>query len=77
MAKRKLKKATSLFKDRKLKVRVTKKMNLGRKPSILVDTPLPHNAEVIRTQAQLDVLFTDIRRAQKVSGKEIIIIWLR
>ena len=58
-------------------MRVKKKMNLGRKYNVLVDTPLPHNAAIIKTQAQLDVLFTDIRRAQKASGKEVIIIWLR
>lgn len=40
-------------------------------------TMLPRNAAIVKTPLELDNLFNDIRRAQKESGKEIIIIWLR
>ena len=73
MASRKPKKATRLFHARKLKPRAKKKSKL----ELTVLSRLPHNAEVIRTQTHLDALFEDIKRAQKASGKEVIIIWLR
>lgn len=76
MPKSKQKKAARLSTVKSGLIGVTRAV-IGRKPKkrFLVKL-LPTNAVVIKNQQQLKVLFSDIARAQKASGKEIIIIWL-